>query len=34
MRVVPLKPIFQAVGILVDLIIEAIENIGEHSHTE
>lgn len=28
MRVIPLKPIFQAVGILVDLIIEAIESLG------
>lgn len=29
MRVIPLKPIFQAVGILVDLIIEAIESLGK-----
>lgn len=28
MRVIPLKPIFQAVGILVDLIIETIESLG------
>ena len=28
MRVIPLKPIFQAVGILVDPIIEAIESLG------
>ena len=27
MRVIPLKPIFQTVGILVDLIIEAVENL-------
>ena len=27
MRVIPLKPIFQTVGILVDLIIEVVENL-------
>ena len=29
MRVIPLKPIFQTVGILVDLIIEVIENLAK-----
>ena len=29
MRVIPLKPIFQAVGILVDLVIEAVESLAK-----
>ncbi len=29
MRVIPLKPIFQTVGILVDLIIEVVENLAK-----
>ena len=30
MRMIPLTPIFQAVGALVDLVIETIENLGKH----
>ena len=30
MRMIPLKPIFQAVGVLVDLVIETIECLGKH----
>ena len=29
MRVIPLKPIFQTVGILVDLIIEVVKNLAK-----
>ena len=29
MQVIPLKPIFQTVGILVDLIIEVVENLAK-----
>ena len=29
---IPLKPIFQAVGVLVDLIIETIESLGGSRH--
>ena len=29
MRMIPLKPIFQAVGILVDLVIEAVESLSK-----
>ena len=30
---IPLTPIFQAVGALVDLVIETIENLGGNRHS-